>query len=104
VVVNQVGNEEGEVGREDWDQLSPNLRLYLFEDVLDKLVNVLVAVGLVEDLGGDRYKCVLDGVVVKGRFGLFKHLRNEHRDLASDVRGLVKSVGGAGVVADEGAE
>jgi hypothetical protein len=104
VVVNQVGNEEGEVGREDWDQLSPNLRLYLFEDVLDKLVNVLVAVGLVEDLGGDRYKCVLDGVVVKGRFGLFKHLRSEHRDLASDVRGLVKSLGGAGVVADEGAE
>jgi hypothetical protein len=102
--VNQVGSEEGKVGREDWDQLSPNLRLYLFEDVLDKLVNVLVAVGLVEDLGGDRYKCVLDGMVAKGRFGLFKHLRSEHRDLVNDVRGLVKSLAEAGVVADEGTE
>jgi hypothetical protein len=103
VVVNQVGNEEGEVGREDWGRLSPNLRLYLFENVLSKLIDVLVAIGLVEDLGDGNYRCVLDGVVVKGRFGLFKHLRNEHRDLASDVRGLVKSVAGAGVVADESA-
>jgi hypothetical protein len=104
VVVNQVGNEEGEVGREDWGRLSPNLRLYLFENVLSKLIDVLVAIGLVEDLGDGNYRCVLDGVVVKGRFGLFKHLRNEHRDLASDVRGLIKSVVEAGVVADEGAE
>jgi len=104
VVVNQVGNEEGEVGREDWGRLSPNLRLYLFENVLSKLIDVLVAIGLVEDLGDGNYRCVLDGVVVKGRFGLFKHLRNEHRDLASDVRGLVKSVAGAGAVADEGSE
>jgi len=104
VAVNQVGSEEGEVGREDWGRLSPSLRLYLFEDVLGKLVDVLMGVGLVEDLGGGNYKCVLDGVVVRGRFGLFKHLRNEHRDLANDVRGLVKSLGGAGVVTDKGAE
>jgi len=104
VVVNQLGGGEGRIGREDWDRLSPNLRLYLFEDVLNKLIDVLVAIGLVEDLGGGNYKCVLDGVVIKGRFGLFKHLRNEHKDLASDVRGLVKSVAGAGVVADESAE
>jgi hypothetical protein len=63
-----------------------------------------VAAGLVEDLGGDRYKCVLDGMVAKGRFGLFKHLRSEHRDLVNDVRGLVKSLAEAGVVADEGTE
>jgi len=104
VAVNQVGSEEGEVGREDWGRLSPSLRLYLFEDVLGKLVDVLMGVGLVEDLGGGNYKCVLDGVVVRGRFGLFKHLLNEHRDLANDVRGLVKSLGGAGVVTDKGAE
>jgi hypothetical protein len=104
VAVNQLGGGEGEVGREDWRQLSTSLRLYLFEDVLNKLIDVLVAIGLVEDLDGGNYKCVLDGVVVKGRFGLFKHLRSEHRDLANDVRGLVKSVAGAGVVADEGSE
>jgi hypothetical protein len=104
VVVNQVGNEEGEVGREDWGRLSPSLRMYLFEDVLGKLVDVLVAIGLVEDLGGGNYKCVLDGVVVRGRFGLFKHLRSGHQNLVNDVRGLVKSVVGAGVVADEGSE
>jgi hypothetical protein len=105
VVVNQVGNEEGEVGREDWGRLSTSLRLYLFEDVLNKLINVLIAIGLVEDLGGGRYKCIIDGVVVRGRFNVFKHLRNEHRDLASDVRGLVKSVAGAGVVSnDEGSK
>jgi hypothetical protein len=104
VVVGQLGSEDGEVGREDWGRLNPSLRLYLFEDVLNKLIDVLVAIGLVEDLGGDKYKCVLDGVVVKGRFGLFKHLRSEHRDLANDVRGLVKSLTGAGVVADESVE
>jgi ADP-heptose:LPS heptosyltransferase len=45
---------------------------------------------------------VLDGVVVKGRFNVYKHIRNEHMDLVSVVRGLVKSL--AGVVADGGAE
>jgi len=104
VVVEQLGGGEGEVGREDWGRLSPSLRLYLFEDVLNKLVDVLVAVGVIEDLGNGNYKCVLDGVVVKGRFNVYKHLRSEHRDLVNDVRGLVKSVVGAGVVADEGSE
>ena len=104
VAINQLGGGEGEVGREDWGRLSPSLRLYLFEDVLNKLVDVLVAVGVIEDLGNGNYKCVLDGVVVKGRFNVYKHLRNEHRDLASVVRGLVKSVAGAGVAVDEGAE
>ena len=104
MAVNQVGNEVGEVGREDWDKLSPSLRLYLFEDVLNKLIDVLVGVGLVEDLGGGNYKCVLDGVVVRGRFDVYRHLSNVHSNLVNDVRGLVKSVAGAGVVADEGAE
>jgi len=104
VVVEQLGGGEGEVGREDWGRLNPSLRLYLFEDVLNKLVDVLVAVGVIEDLGNGNYKCVLDGVVVKGRFNVYKHLRSEHRDLVNDVRGLVKSLGGAEVVADEGSE
>ena len=103
MVVNQVG-KEGELGSEEWGRLMPSLRLYLFEDVLNKLIDVLVGVGLVEDLGGGNYKCVLDGVVVRGRFDVYRHLRNEHSNLVSDVRGLVKSLGGAGVVADEGAE
>jgi hypothetical protein len=104
VVVEQLGGGEGEVGHEDWGRLNPSLRLYLFEDVLNKLIDVLIAIGLVEDLGGGNYKCVLDGVVVKGRFNVYKHLRSEHRDLVNDVRGLVKSVVGAGVVTDEGSE
>jgi hypothetical protein len=104
VVVEQLGGGEGEVGREDWGRLSPSLRLYLFEDVLNKLVDVLVAVGVIEDLGNGNYKCVLDGVVVKGRFNVYKHLRSEHQNLVNDVRGLVKSLGGAGVVTDEGSE
>ena len=104
VVINQLGGGEGEVGREEWGRLTPSLRLYLFEDVLNMLVDVLVAIGLVEELGNGEYRCRLDGVVVKGRFGLFKHLRNEHRDLVNDVRGLVKSLAGAEVVADESAE
>jgi len=104
MAVNQVGNEVGEVGREEWDRLTPSLRLYLFEEALDMLVNVLVGIDLVEELGNGEYRCRLDGVVIKGRFGLFKHLRSEHRDLVSVVRGLVKSLAGAGVVADESAE
>jgi hypothetical protein len=103
VVINQVG-KEGELGSEEWGRLTPSLRLYLFEDVLNKLIDVLVGVGLVEDLGGGNYKCVLDGVVVRGRFDVYRHLHNEHSNLANDVRGLIKSVGGAGVVADEGSE
>ncbi|WP_143701477.1 hypothetical protein [Vulcanisaeta sp. EB80] len=103
VAINQVG-KEGELGGEDWERLTPSLRLYLFEDVLNKLIDVLVGVGLVEDLGNGEYKCVLDGVVVRGRFDVYRHLHNEHSNLANDVRGLVKSVVGAGVVADEGAE
>jgi len=47
---------------------------------------------------------VLDGVVVRGRFDVYRHLHNVHSNLANDVRNLVKSVAGAGVVADEGAE
>jgi hypothetical protein len=105
VVVNQLGGEEGEVRHEDWDRLSPSLRLYLFEDVLSKLIDVLIAIGLVEDLGGGNYKCVLDGVVVKGRFNVYKHLRNEHRDLVNVVRGLLDSMVRAKVVSnDEGSE
>jgi hypothetical protein len=104
VAINQLGGGEGEVRHEDWDQLSPSLRLYLFEDVLSKLIDVLIAIGLVEDLGGGNYKCVLDGVVVKGRFNVYKHLRSEHRDLVNVVRSLVKSLAGTGVVADESAE
>jgi hypothetical protein len=100
IAVNQVGNEEGEVGHEDWDRLSPSLRLYLFEDVLSKLIGVLIAIGLVEDLGGGNYKCVLDGVVVKGRFNVYKHLRNEHRDLVNVVRGLLDSMVRARVVSN----
>ena len=70
VVVNQLGGGEGRIEREDWDRLSPNLRLYLFEDVLGKLIDVLVAIGLVEDLGDGKYKCVLDGMVTKGRLNV----------------------------------
>jgi len=101
VAINQVG-KEGELGSEDWERLTPSLRLYLFEDVLNKLIDVLVGVGLVEDLGNGEYKCVLDGVVVRGRFDVYRHLHNVHSNLANDVRGLIKSV--AGAVADEGAE
>jgi hypothetical protein len=101
VAINQVG-KEGELGGEDWERLTPSLRLYLFEDVLNKLIDVLVGVGLVEDLGNGEYKCVLDGVVVKGRFDVYRHLHNMHSNLANDVRGLIKSV--AGVVVDEGSE
>jgi hypothetical protein len=104
VVVEQLGGGEGEVGHEDWGRLNPSLRLYLFEDVLNKLVDVLVAVGVIEDLGNGNYKCVLDGVVVRGRFNVYKHLRSEHQNLVNDVRGLVKSLGGAGVAVDEGSE
>jgi len=104
VAINQLGGGEGEVGREEWGRLTPSLRLYLFEDVLNMLVDVLVAIGLVEELGNGEYRCRLDGVVVRGRFGLFKHLRNEHRDLVNDAKNLIKSLAGAEVVADESAE
>jgi hypothetical protein len=101
-VIDQLGGGEGEVNREDWGRLSPNLRLYLFEDVLGKLIDVLVAIGLVEDLGSGNYKCVLDGMVVKGRFRLFKHIRNEHMDLANVVKGLLESMARAKVVSSDG--
>jgi hypothetical protein len=105
IAVNQVGNEEGRIGREDWDRLSPSLRLYLFEDVLNKLIDVLVGVGLVEELGGGNYKCMVDGVVVKGRFNVYKHLRNEHRDLINVIRSLLDSMVRAKAVSnDEGSK
>jgi hypothetical protein len=103
VVINQVG-KEGELGSEDWERLTPSLRLYLFEDVLNKLIDVLVGVGLVEDLGHNEYKCVLDGIILRSRFDVYRHLSNVHSNLANDVRGLIKSVVEAGVVADEGSE
>jgi hypothetical protein len=102
VVVNQLGGEEGEVRHEDWDKLSPSLRLYLFEDVLNKLIDVLIAIGLVEDLGDGKYKCVLDGMVTKGRLNVYKHIRNEHMDLANDVKGLLESVARDKVVSSDG--
>ncbi|MDT7970611.1 MAG: hypothetical protein RQ842_08580 [Vulcanisaeta sp.] len=104
MAINQLGSKEGEVGREERGRLTPSLRLYLFEEALDMLVNVLVGIDLVEELGNGEYRCRLDGVVVRGRFGLFKHLHSEHQNLVNDVRGLVKSVVGAEVVADEGSE
>jgi hypothetical protein len=102
VVVNQLGGEEGEVRHEDWDRLSPSLRLYLFEDVLNKLIDVLIAIGLVEDLGDGKYKCVLDGMVTKGRLNVYKHIRNEHMDLDNDVKGLLESMVRAKVVSSDG--
>jgi hypothetical protein len=102
VVVNQLGGGEGEVRHEDWDRLSPSLRLYLFEDVLNKLIDVLIAIGLVEDLGDGMYKCVLDGMVTKGRLNVYKHIRNEHMDLANDVKGLLESVARDKVVSSDG--
>jgi hypothetical protein len=102
VVVNQLGGEEGEVRHEDWDRLSPSLRLYLFEDVLNKLIDVLIAIGLVEDLGDGKYKCVLDGMVTKGRLNVYKHIRNEHMDLDNVVKGLLESMARAKVVSSDG--
>jgi hypothetical protein len=102
IAVNQLGGEEGEVRHEDWDRLSPSLRLYLFEDVLSKLIGVLIAIGLVEDLGDGKYKCVLDGMVTKGRLNVYKHIRNEHMDLANDVKGLLESVARDKVVSSDG--
>ncbi len=90
------------MGSEEWGRLMPSLRLYLFEDVLNKLIDVLVGVGLVEDLGHNEYKCVLDGIILRSRFDVYRHLSNVHSNLVNDVRNLVKSV--AGVVADEGSE
>jgi len=101
VAINQVG-KEGELGSEEWSQLTPSLRFYLFEDVLNKLIDVLVGVGLVEDLGHNEYKCVLDGIILRSRFDVYRHLSNVHNNLVNDVRNLVKSV--AGVVTDEGSE
>jgi hypothetical protein len=102
IAVNQLGGGEGRIGREDWDRLSPNLRLYLFEDVLNKLIDVLVAIGLVEDLGDGKYKCVLDGMVTKGRLNVYKHIRSEHMDLVNDVKGLLESMVRAKVVSSDG--
>jgi hypothetical protein len=114
-VVDELGSEEGELGSEDWERLTPSLRLYLFEDVLGMLVEVLASLGLVIDLGHNEYKCVLDGVIVRGRYNLFKHLRNEHRELGRAVKLLLEALAsgartngvegeGGGVAVDEGSE
>jgi hypothetical protein len=116
-VVDELGSEEGELGSEDWERLTPKLKLYILEDVLGMLVEVLASLGLVIDLGHNEYKCVLDGVIVRGRYNLFKHLRNEHRELGRAVKLLLEALArgarangvegegeGGGVVVDEGAE
>jgi len=59
--------------------------------LVDALIDVLVAVGLIEVDGGV-YRCRLDGLAFSGKEGIAEHLLRDHVDLARDVETVIDTL------------
>jgi len=83
-----------ELDKKDRPKAHPALRELISERLLNVFVGVLVAIGLLEEVGGGRFRCVLDGVVVDGAPGVVAHVLDYHHDVARDVKRLIEVRGG----------
>jgi hypothetical protein len=85
-----------ELDKKDRPKAHPALRELISERLLNVFVGVLVTIGLLEEVGGGRFKCVLDGVEVDGVPGAVAHVLDYHNDVIRDVKHLLKVGGGYG--------
>jgi|GEM_PF-5436393 len=84
-----------ELDRRDKPKVHPALKDLVTERLLNALVGVLVAIGLLEEAGDGGFRCVLDGVVVNGAPGVVAHVLDYHHDVVRDVKHLLEARGGA---------
>jgi hypothetical protein len=84
-----------ELDRRDKPKVHPALKDLVTERLLNAFVGVLVAIGLLEEADGGRFRCVLDGVVVDGASGVVAHVLDYHHDVVRDVKHLLEVRGGA---------
>jgi hypothetical protein len=85
-----------ELDKKDRPKAHPALRELISERLLNVFVGVLVAIGLLEEVGGGRFRCVLDGVEVDGVPGAVAHVLDYHNDVVRDVKHLLEVRGGYG--------
>ncbi len=83
-----------ELDRRDRRRAHPVLRELVSERLLNAFVGVLVAVGLLEEAGDGKLRCVLDGVVVDGVPEAVVHVLEHHNDVVRDVKHLLEAGGG----------
>jgi hypothetical protein len=83
-----------ELDRKDKPKVHPALKDLVTEKLINVFVGVLVAIGLLEETGDGRFRCVLDGVVVDGVPGAVAHVLDYHHDVVRDVKRLLEVRGG----------
>jgi hypothetical protein len=83
-----------ELDRRERRRAHPALRELVVEKLINAFVGVLVAIGLLEEADGGRFRCVLDGVVVDGAPGVVAHVLDYHHDVVRDVKHLLEVRGG----------
>ena len=83
-----------ELGKKDKPKAHPALRELVVEKLINAFVGVLVAIGLLEEVGDGGFKCVLDGVVVGGAPEAVVHVLEYHHDVVRDVKHLLEVRGG----------
>jgi hypothetical protein len=84
-----------ELGKKDKPKAHPVLRELVVEKLINAFVGVLVAIGLLEEVGDGGFRCVLDGVVVGGAPEAVVHVLEYHNDVVRDVKHLLEARGGA---------
>ena len=85
-----------ELDRRERRRAHPALKDLVTERLLNAFVGVLVAIGLLEEAGDGRFRCVLDGVVVGGVPEAVVHVLEHHHDVVRDVRHILETRGGHG--------
>jgi hypothetical protein len=84
-----------ELDKRERRRAHPVLRELVVEKLINAFVGVLVAIGLLEEADGGRFRCVLDGVVVGGAPEAVVHVLEHHHDVVRDVKHLLETRGGA---------
>jgi hypothetical protein len=84
-----------ELDKRERRRAHPVLRELVTEKLINTFVNILVAVGLLEETDDGRFRCVLDGVVVGGAPEAVVHVLEYHNDVVRDVKHLLETGGGA---------
>ena len=88
-----------ELDRKDKPKAHPVLRELVTEKLINTFADILVVVGLLEETGDGKLRCVLDGAVVSGVREAVVHVLEHHHDVVRDAKHLLEvrgSYGGEG--------
>jgi hypothetical protein len=85
-----------ELDKRERRRAHPALRELVVEKLINAFVDVLVAIGLLEEAGDGGFRCVLDGAVVDGVPEAVVHVLGHHNDVVREVKHLLETRGGYG--------